>query len=779
MFTLIALLASSTTTPSIGAPGVASHLLPHLMQRRIVRLRQGDAQFLELRIQGQPVRDFQIVVRRNAQGETLFVRQPKHAPNIQTLGTWRVDANNAWMIARREAPPVRYLNEAEARRNSSVAKAWKPSSDGLIPVWVVRQASPVPLWSLETLVDGRSGELLSTVNRVLHANQARVFDYDPGSERDMDATSEVSLDPAPGLRLRSEAIEINNCCVTERCREGAEPVRIDVNFGQINASLPICDEMTIAQADDEGDWLFEASQFNLSGINTFATPIRAEIDDPHAPHLDNFAEVQGYHHAHLFMQHLSARGLADFTFDNQRDRSMPLRITVNYLMPSIPFGGQAEIGTLSAMGCMGSLTQQPVQVNCFYPFDNAAFVPSVGQGTGSVDLPIDRPYDSVLMFQGIRSKFVYAADVLYHELTHAVIGSTSRLSGGYKDSYGAHLTPGALNEGFADYAALSLTENPVLGRYVGDPVNGAIRRLDAPKACPNDLTGEVHDDGVPWASSLWAFRQGLDEEERPEMDTAVFAAMTTMVGRNAGYDTAATAVVQEAGLSLGEQRAAELSAYLSDQGMLDCERVVALNSAAGEIPEGPLLEALHLSSADNFGLNRGEFIPAPFQFKINLPAGTRSAQLKWNTAAAGNAAIPGSGGGGDEGEILGVIKLRQAIEFEYESGAVNHDGQRVYEVASRGSSQRLPMLDLDLSCAETLYVSLGTTGAGKVLRELQLNVVIDDELAQECASVEPPLTPTPEPIPADGCGCNGGLAGNLLWLLPLLGLRRRLRLTNV
>jgi hypothetical protein len=778
MFTLIALLASSTTPTTTSVPGVAAHLIPHLVRGRVLRLGHGDAQFLELRIQGQRVLDFQVVVRRNGRGEILFVRQPEQSLNIQTLGAWPIDAKSAWAIARREAPPVRYLNDAEARRNGSVAKAWKPSSGGLIPVWVVRQASPVPLWSLETLVDGRSGELLSTVNRVLHANQARVFDYDPGSERDMDATTEVTLDPAPGLRLRSEAIEINNCCVTERCREGAEPVRIDVNFGQINASLPICDEMTIAQADDQGDWLFEASQFNLSGINTFATPIRAEIDDPHAPHLDNFAEVQGYHHAHLFMQHLSDLGLADFTFDNQRDRSMPLRITVNYLMPSIPFGGQEEVGTLSAMGCMGPLTQQPLQVNCFYPFDNAAFVPSVGQGTGSVDLPIDRPYDSVLMFQGIRSKFVYAADVLYHELAHAVIGSTSRISGGYTDSYGAHLTPGALNEGFADYAALSLTENPVLGRYVGDPVNGAIRRLDTPKACASDLTGEVHDDGVPWASSLWAFRQELDEDERAGMDTAVFSAMTTMVGRNAGYDTAATAVVQEASLSLGEQRAAELSAYLSDQGMLGCERVVALNSAAGEVPEGPVLEALHLSSADSFGLRRGEFIPAPFQLKIHLPAGTRSAQLKWNSAAAGDAAIPGAGDGGDEGEILGVIKLREAIQFEYDSGAVSHNGQRVYDVASRGSSQRLPMLDLDLSCAETLYVSLGTTGAGKVLRELQLNVVIDEELAQECASIEAPIVPVVEPVPADGCGCNGGLAGNVLWLLSLLGLRRRLSLTN-
>ena len=71
-----------------------------------------------------------------------------------------------------------------------------------------------------------------------------------------------------------------------------------------------------------------------------------------------------------------------------------------------------------------------------------------------------------------------------------MIGSTSKLSGGYIDDFGAHLTPGSLNEGFADYGALTLTENPTLGRYVG---SGGIRELSEAKACANDLTGEVHE----------------------------------------------------------------------------------------------------------------------------------------------------------------------------------------------------------------------------------------------------------------------------------------------
>ncbi len=775
MLFLVGLLAATTALPSSQDLGLPSLHNATLHPQRVLQVRGGDAVFFGLRVAGQPVHGAQIIARRNAQGELLFRRQANLPTSFTVLGDWLIDDDQAWHAARAEAPPVRYENEAEARRNSRVTKAWLVKANGLLPIFVVRQASPVPLWSLETLVDARSGKILSTVNRVLHMNRAAIFDYDPGSDRDMSATAEVTLDPEPSTRLRSEVFDISNCCVTERCREGAEPTRIDVNFGQFNASLPICDELAMASPNEDGDWLFEPSQYNLTGINTSAMPIRAEIDDPHAPHLDSFAEVQGYHHSHAFMNHLRAHGLEAFTFNNQTQRSMPLRVSVNYLMPSIPFGGQAEIQTLSAMGCMGSFTQQPIQFNCFYPFDNAAYVPSLGPGTGNLDLPLERNFDSVLMFQGIQSKFVYAADVLYHELVHAVIGSTSNLVGGYLDRYGAHLTPGALNEGFADYGALTLSENPTLGRYVGSATQGAIRDLGEAKACPTDLTGEVHDDGIPWASSLWAFRQQLDGAAVGDFDTAVFTAMTTMTGRNAGYTDAAEAIVEEAGLLLGAEIETQLRQYFIDQGLIDCVRARAINPANGEIPEVPLIEALHLSATDNFGLTRGEFVPGPYQIKINLPAGTRRAQLSWQTNAGGNAGIPGMGGGGgnDDGEILGIIKLREPIVFSYDNGLVSHDGQRTVETAKRGSAERLAMLDLDLSCGEALYVSLGTTGAATVLRDIELQAVVDEDLAAECEPPTPTQPLTPPAVPAQGCGCTGGPASSLLWLLPLIGLRRR------
>ena len=765
----VLLLGAVAVSPvELGIPSVQGL---ELELRKQMRVAHGDALFVQAKLDGLPIHGAQIIVRRSAQAEPLFIRRDGFPERFVRLGTWLISEDQAWSAARVEAPLPRYQDDQEARRHSATFRAWLPQTEGLRAVYVVHQAAPVPLWSLETLVDAETGKVLSSVNRVVHANQARVFDYDPGEDRDMATTETVTLSPAPGTRLRSEDFDISNCCVTKLCQANTEPNRIDVDLGGFNARLPICDEFAVAAPDDNGDWMFEPSQYDLRGNNTFATPIRAQIDDPHAPHRDNFAEVQGYHHAHLFLDHLRERGLQGFRFDNQTQRSMPLRIAVNYLLPSIPFGGQSEIASLNAMGCIGSFTQQPIEIDCFYPFDNAAFVPAIGQGTGNVDLPLERAFDSVLMFQGVQSKFVYAADVLYHELIHAVIGSTSKLSGGYIDDFGAHLTPGSLNEGFADYGALTLTENPTLGRYVG---SGGIRELSAAKACPTDLTGEVHDDGEPWASSLWAFRQGLDPSARPAFDTAVFTAMTTMVGRNAGYTDAATAVTEETKLSLGETTANRLRDFFIDQGLLDCERTRAINPADGTIPETVVIEALHLNTADNFGLRRGEFIPAPYQIEIHLPAGTRAAQLSWTSAQGGTTGLPGGGGGQDEGEIQGVVKLRERIVFEYDNGDVSHDGQAIFGTARRGSSERLAMTNLDVSCAESLFVSIGTTGEAKVLRDIELQVDIDEDLAAECIPPAPPVEPQPEATPASGCACSGGSSVGIMWLLAF-GLRRRRR----
>ena len=86
-------------------------------------------------------------------------------------------------------------------------------------------------------------------------------------------------------------------------------------------------------------------------------------------------------------------------------------------------------------------------------------------------------------------------DVVYHEYGHAI--------NSYR--YGSGMINGALNEGFADIWALSITQSPVLG-YGWDLVDPTVfvRRYDENrKVYPQDISGEVHADGEIIAGAFW------------------------------------------------------------------------------------------------------------------------------------------------------------------------------------------------------------------------------------------------------------------------------------
>ena len=88
------------------------------------------------------------------------------------------------------------------------------------------------------------------------------------------------------------------------------------------------------------------------------------------------------------------------------------------------------------------------------------------------------------------SAFSTVSDVVFHEYGHGINDL-------YYESLGGNFTNGGVNEGYADFWAISLTGNPVLGAgcYL-DNEDFFIRRYDEnPKVYPQDLVGEVHADG--------------------------------------------------------------------------------------------------------------------------------------------------------------------------------------------------------------------------------------------------------------------------------------------
>ncbi len=81
-------------------------------------------------------------------------------------------------------------------------------------------------------------------------------------------------------------------------------------------------------------------------------------------------------------------------------------------------------------------------------------------------------------------------DIVYHEYGHGINDKFYQWQGGSWDN-------GGMGEGYADVWGFSITQNPILGPgYRTSSSTSYIRRYDTNrKVYPQDLTGEVHDDG--------------------------------------------------------------------------------------------------------------------------------------------------------------------------------------------------------------------------------------------------------------------------------------------
>lgn len=89
------------------------------------------------------------------------------------------------------------------------------------------------------------------------------------------------------------------------------------------------------------------------------------------------------------------------------------------------------------------------------------------------------------------------ADVCYHEYGHGI-------NDNYYSSQGSFFQNGAIGEGYADFWAISATNNPLLGVGFNTDNLEPIRRYDIdPKVYPTDLVGEVHADGEIIMGAWW------------------------------------------------------------------------------------------------------------------------------------------------------------------------------------------------------------------------------------------------------------------------------------
>lgn len=110
------------------------------------------------------------------------------------------------------------------------------------------------------------------------------------------------------------------------------------------------------------------------------------------------------------------------------------------------------------------------------------------------------------------------AELIWHEYGHSIQDDLV-------DRFGTTAESGAMGEGFGDYWSGTLGEqyNTILLNGVPEKVCLAewdsttyrtgtptcLRRLDGNKHYPEDMVGEVHDDGEMWSAALWLVRAAL------------------------------------------------------------------------------------------------------------------------------------------------------------------------------------------------------------------------------------------------------------------------------
>lgn len=143
---------------------------------------------------------------------------------------------------------------------------------------------------------------------------------------------------------------------------------------------------------------------------------------------------------------------------------------------------------------LGVVLEEPINGFVNFEYSNAFYGDFDGDGTADITLGtapngVDLAYD---------------ADVIYHEFGHGIVDRAADVGFVYGDEFGLQWADGSVNEGTADIIAMYLTGDPLMGEYAGLGFrDGPIRDLTEPRQCPEDLIGEVHTDGMVWASLGW------------------------------------------------------------------------------------------------------------------------------------------------------------------------------------------------------------------------------------------------------------------------------------
>ena len=410
----------------------------------------------------------------------------------------------------------------------------------------------------------------------LNPLKAKVYLHDPVT--DQGQTSEVTLTP-PNTEdgtLTGPFAKVKNC-LNESGGQSMES--LGFTFGAL------CKEQATVKPGADKSYLHVVPPTDTSDPN------------------DGFAEVMMYHHIHAIHGYFKDNhGLSDLDY--------PLPALVNLNLWFDPEVAQKQ-------GLDGGWVGYP----------NAAFMPP--KGFTKFQLP-ERDEGYIIFGQYKDRDLSYDATVIYHEYTHAMVGTT-RLSGLYADKYGLNNQPGAMNEAFADYFAATMMNHPVVGTYgIAFAGQHLVRDLTVKRRCPEDLTTEIHADGRIFASALWAIR----EKVGAGFADSVFLRALQGFTNSTGFEAAAEAIVAEAEAEGSGSLRAD-AADLQKAGIIGCVRATEAQQLEGE-SEGIDKARFSIEGSKRVGGGFDYGVPAYKQWKLAVPPKTPAITIRWKAESKGS-----------------------------------------------------------------------------------------------------------------------------------------------
>jgi DNA-directed RNA polymerase subunit K/omega len=666
-------------------------------------------------------------------------------------------------------------------------------------------------------IDAATGEVLLQENRVFFAApNAQVYSSSPGNPGvGRTSTTPVQLvhpdgrqmvlplTENPTRKLNGTQLTAFNCCPNEGCST-APGATYKTATGNLNMSgFPIkytiaeCDRVQRATDDNaSASWVYPPLDPPARGAGGRPGPVaQSEPADS-----DHFSEVHAFFHVNAVFDWVRALSTASAPLfagenippfqmrDEKRNPRRTPAVWTNVILPDLN-----ELQSNLNPQTMSTETKKLMRM------DNAAFVPyGMGMGIPLGDYQLD--IDTLMIFQGEGADFAYDAPVLWHEFGHGVIFATANFNSFTIDSWSGNNEGAALHEGLADYMAAAFGNNPLVGEYVaprlstgGAPISqgNALRTAANDYSCPSVLWGESHQDGMHITGALWEARARLfqSNDQGKTFDAVFYAALASM--------TPATDFAQMAAILTAHAVAAfpqvpnakaQLEALFDSRGVTKCSKVLDVTS-----DKKPRFY-YGLGGTQQAGLNNGQLVPGPYQFKVKVPGGAKSVTV--------TALTQGSPFGGAPAVKL-LAKAGAPIKFTRTERNLAHDATATGNATLSGNDFAVTA-DIAVPCGESseLYFTLGSAGAqGIALQQIQTAVTVADK----CAPAQPVDAGTPEqpvvdagttgpgqqgpgqqgpgeqpgqntdPDQKTGCGCNAGGVSGLAAMALLAAIARRRR----